>query len=77
MFGYSINEGNFTTEQNDTKEHLHCCCLTQAVMQPCPKRRPRAPWRPRYTFLAPSVSTLVEPIININSNFKTKTFLNV
>jgi hypothetical protein len=26
----------------------------------------------RYTFLAPSVSTLLEPIININSNFKTK-----
>jgi hypothetical protein len=30
------------------------------------------PWRPRYTFLAPSVSTLFESIININSNFKTK-----
>jgi hypothetical protein len=39
--------------------------------QPCPTRRPR------YTFLAPSVSTLFETIININSNFKTKTFLNV
>jgi hypothetical protein len=26
----------------------------------------------RYTFLAPSVSTLFEPIININSNFRTK-----
>jgi hypothetical protein len=41
------------------------------VQQPCPTRRPR------YTFLAPSVSTLFEPIININSNFKTKTFSNV
>jgi hypothetical protein len=39
--------------------------------QPCPTRRPR------YTFLAPSVSTLFEPIININSNFRQKTFLNV
>jgi hypothetical protein len=39
--------------------------------QPCPTRRPR------YTFLAPSVSTLFEPIININSNFKTKKFLNI
>jgi hypothetical protein len=37
-----------------------------ALDQPCPTRRPR------YTFLAPSVSTLFEPIININSNFKTK-----
>jgi hypothetical protein len=37
--------------------------------QPCPTRRPR------YTFLAPSVSTLFEPIININSNSKTKNFL--
>jgi hypothetical protein len=25
--------------------------------QPCPTRRPRAPWRPWYIFLAPSVST--------------------
>jgi hypothetical protein len=39
--------------------------------QPCPTRRPRC------TFLAPSVSTVFEPIININSNFKTKTFWNV
>jgi hypothetical protein len=39
------------------------------VQQPCPTRRPR------YTFLAPSVSTLFEPIININSNFKTKDIL--
>jgi hypothetical protein len=37
--------------------------------QPCPVRRPR------YTFLAPSVSTLFEPIININSNFETKNIL--
>jgi hypothetical protein len=36
------------------------------LQQPCPTRRPR------YTFLAPSVSTLFEPIININSNVKTK-----
>jgi hypothetical protein len=34
-----------------------------------------APRRPRYTFLAPSVSTLSEPIINMNSNFKTKNIL--
>jgi hypothetical protein len=39
------------------------------VEQPCPTRRPR------YTFLAPSVSTLFEAIININSNFKTKNIL--
>jgi hypothetical protein len=37
--------------------------------QPCPTRRPR------YTFLAPSVSTLFGPIININTNFKTKNIL--
>jgi hypothetical protein len=36
----------------------------KALAQPCPPRRPR------YTFLAPSVSTLFESIIN--SNFKTK-----
>jgi hypothetical protein len=38
----------------------------KGLVQPCSKRRPR------YTFLAPSVSTLFEPIIKINSNFKTK-----
>jgi hypothetical protein len=36
------------------------------LQQPCPTRRPQ------YTFLAPSLSTLFEPIININSNVKTK-----
>jgi hypothetical protein len=43
-----------------------------SIDQPCSTRRPRAAWGPRYAFLAPSVSTLFEPIININSNFKTK-----
>jgi hypothetical protein len=45
-----------------------CCDDGNAIplVQPCPTRRPR------YTFLAPSISTLFESIININSNFKTK-----
>jgi hypothetical protein len=48
----------------------HTLCPTvNTVDQPCPTRRPR------YTFLAPSVSTLSEPIININSNFKTQNIL--
>jgi hypothetical protein len=55
----------------------YLCYAAVIIEQPCLTRLPLAPWRPRYTFLAPSVSTLFEPIININSNFKTKTFLNV
>jgi hypothetical protein len=49
-----------------TLYHALTPVFLNAVEQPCPTRRPR------YTFLAPSVSTLFEPIININSNFKTK-----
>jgi hypothetical protein len=45
---------------------FHYVHSEEYLYQPCPKRRPR------YTFLAPSVSTLFELIININSNFKTK-----
>jgi hypothetical protein len=53
-----------------TRRHLSLA--EESLLQPCPTR---VPWRPRYTFLAPSVSTLFEPIININSNFKTKNIL--
>jgi hypothetical protein len=50
------------------KEYIHLY-LVEPLNQPCPTRRPR------YTFLAPFVSTLFEPIININSNFETKNIL--
>jgi hypothetical protein len=51
---------------SDRRRQLGALLLSCNLTQPCPTRRQR------YTFLAPSVSTLFEPIININSNFKTK-----
>jgi hypothetical protein len=58
MYSYHVNRG-----VDDKSLYINS---RDGVDQPCPTRRPPC------TFLAPSVSTLFQPIININSNSKTK-----